>query len=55
MASYESWKGQFVKNSERMMKAFNRTTCGFFDPTIPHGGPNTNPRPRRHRKKRASG
>ena len=33
-----------------MLKAFNRSTCGFFDPTIPHGGPNPNPRKRRDRR-----
>ena len=55
LASYESWKNRFVKNSERMMKAFKRETCGFFDPTIPHGGPNPNPKKRRNRRKRSNG
>ena len=32
-----------------MLKAFNRRTCGFFDPTIAHGGPNPNPKRRNRR------
>ncbi len=31
------------------MKAFNRRTCGFFDPTIAHGGPSPNPKRRNRR------
>lgn len=52
LPSYESWKTRFIKNSERMLKAFGRDTCKFFDPSIPHGGPNPNPRPRPDRKRR---
>ena len=35
------WIKKFEKNSDRMKKRFN-SECGFFDPTVPNGGPNPN-------------
>jgi len=49
LPSKESWIRKFDKNAGRMLKAFNRRTCGFFDPTIAHGGPNPNPKRRNRR------
>jgi len=44
LPSKESWVVKFNKNAERMLAAFNRDNCGFFDPNMkPHGGPDPNP------------
>jgi hypothetical protein len=44
-----------------MLSAYNRPTCGFFDESLKHGGPDTNPelrpngKPRNQRKRRQAG
>lgn len=35
------WINKFEKNGDRMKKRFN-SECGFFDPSVPNGGPNPN-------------
>ena len=35
---------------DRFERAYNREECRFYDPTVPHGGPNPNPKPRRTRR-----
>lgn len=58
LASKDSWVAKFASNSARMLKAFNRANCGFFDPQLKFGGPDVNPglnpnmRPRKMRKRR---
>lgn len=50
------WSTKFASNAARMLKAFNRPHCGFFDPNLPFGGPDNNPelrpggRPRNRRQ-----
>ena len=35
-----NWVGKFKRNAERMEIRFEK--CGFFDPSVPNGGPNPN-------------
>jgi len=43
LPSIQSWKNKFEKNAERILRAYNRPECGFFDPNVlPHGGPDAN-------------
>ena len=44
VASYDSWKQRVDENTARMEKAYNRKSCAYFNPDLPHGGPNPNPR-----------
>lgn len=45
LPSHKKWVQKFNKNSDRMTKAFNRSICGFYDPSLlPHGGPDPNPK-----------
>ncbi|CBY30923.1 unnamed protein product [Oikopleura dioica] len=39
LPSQTKWIHKFGNNAFRMQKAFRRSSCGFFDPTLPHGGP----------------
>jgi hypothetical protein len=64
LPSRENWISKFEINAERMMDAFQRPHCGFFDPSLPFGGPDANPElrpnltPRRttdDRKRRSDG
>ena len=34
----------------RFSRAYNRLECRFYDPSVEHGGPNPNPKPRRSRR-----
>jgi len=43
LPSKNSWIAKIVQNAMRMEKAFKRSTCGFYDPTLPNGGPDLNP------------
>merc|ERR1711990_235407 len=43
LPSKENWISKFEVNAERMMDAYNRPNCGFFDPSLPYGGPDPNP------------
>merc|ERR1711990_947878 len=43
LPSRENWISKFEINAERMMDAFQRPHCGFFDPSLPFGGPDANP------------
>lgn len=49
VASKDAWKGKFERNAGRMKRAFDRVkaqsdskACGFFDPSLLHGGPHPN-------------
>lgn len=61
LPSKENWIAKFEVNAERMLDAYARDNCGFFDPSLPYGGPDANPelresgRPRRptNRKRRS--
>jgi len=63
LPSMENWVGKFEVNAERMIEAYQRENCGFFDPSLPYGGPDPNPElrpggnPRRptDRKRRSDG
>ena len=44
VASYDSWKRRADENTARMERAYNRKSCAYFNPDLPHGGPNPNPR-----------
>merc|ERR1712046_424760 len=39
----ENWVSKFEINAERMLEAYNREHCGFFDASLPFGGPDPNP------------
>jgi hypothetical protein len=61
LPSKNAWIAKFETNANRMLIAFNRANCGFFDATLlPHGGPDPNPllnpkmRPRNMDRKRRS-
>lgn len=43
LPSKANWVQKFEINAERMVNAFNRPKCGFFDPSLPFGGPDVNP------------
>lgn len=43
LPSMENWVSKFEVNAERMINAYNRDNCGFFDPSLPYGGPDPNP------------
>jgi len=44
LPSKDKWVSKFNKNADRMLTAFGRPQCGFFDPNMkPHGGPDPNP------------
>ena len=39
-----SWAAKFTTNAARMLKAFDRENCGFFDANLaPYGGPDPSP------------
>ena len=42
LSSQEKWKQKFATNAARMEKNFQRGNqrCGYFSPSLPHGGPN---------------
>ena len=57
LPSKDKWIEKFANNADRMERAYNRPTCGYFDPyNKPHGGPDANPdlrpngKPRRQRR-----
>ena len=57
LPSKDKWVEKFANNADRMENAFNRPTCGYFDPNnMPNGGPDANPdlrpngKPRRERR-----
>jgi len=57
LPSHDAWVQKFKTNAGRMLNAFNRPTCGYYDATnLPHGGPDPNPelreslKPRRQRR-----
>jgi len=39
----ENWVSKFEVYAERMIEAYEREECGFFDPSLPYGGPDANP------------
>lgn len=44
LPSKDSWIAKFETNASRMLNAFNRPECGFYDSgLLPHGGPDPNP------------
>lgn len=43
LPSKNSWIAKFNSNAARMLNAFNRANCGFFDASLPFGGPDANP------------
>jgi len=43
LPSMENWVSKFEVNAERMLEAYNREHCGFFDASLPFGGPDPNP------------
>lgn len=44
LPSKDAWVAKFKNNAGRMLTAFKRPTCGFYDPSqMPHGGPDPNP------------
>ena len=48
-----SWIAKFESNGSRMLRAFNREKCGYFDATnLPHGGPDPDPHLRPNGKPR---
>ena len=52
LPSQEAWKLKFARNGARMEKNFQRGNqkCGYFDPSLPHGGPG----PRRERREESN-
>ena len=44
VSSYDSWKRRVDENTARMEAAYNRKSCAYFNPDLPHGGPNPYPR-----------
>jgi len=44
LPSVQNWKNKFENNADRMLTAYNRDICGYFDAdNLPHGGPDPNP------------
>lgn len=44
LPSKDNWIAKFEINAARMLKAFERPECGFYDSGLaPHGGPDPNP------------
>lgn len=43
LPSKDRWIAKFQTNAARMLDAFNRPNCGFFDPNLPFGGPDNEP------------
>ena len=37
LEGYEKWKSRATRNTARMLKAFNRKSCGYFNPNLAHG------------------
>jgi hypothetical protein len=53
LPSKDAWIAKFETNASRMMRAYERENCGYFDPTnLPHGGPDPNPHLRPNLKPR---
>jgi hypothetical protein len=53
LPSKDAWIAKFESNAARMLKAFQRPNCGYFDPTnLPHGGPDPDPHLRPNGKPR---
>jgi len=53
LPSVNSWKNKFENNAGRMLAAYEREECGYFDPdNLPHGGPDPNPELRPNLKPR---
>jgi len=48
----EKFKARMINLTGRMERAYNRDTCGFFDPSTQHGGPDPNPENRENGKPR---
>jgi len=48
----EKFKARMINLTGRMERAYNRDTCGFFDPSTTHGGPDPNPGHRENGKPR---
>jgi hypothetical protein len=47
LPSHDAWVAKFKTNAARMTKAFERPTCGYYDPeNMPHGGPDPYPEKR---------
>lgn len=47
LPSHDAWVAKFKTNAARMTKAFERPTCGYYDPeNMPHGGPDKEPEKR---------
>ena len=44
------FKEKIDNQYERFTNAYQRETCRFFDPNVPNGGPNPNPKQRRMRR-----
>lgn len=43
LPSKETWIQKFQINAGRMLTAYERPKCGFFDASLPYGGPDPNP------------
>merc|ERR1712025_316843 len=54
LPSRDAWRNKFEINAARMSRNFERGNqrCGFFDPSLPHGGPPEAPTEGLSRKRR---